>query len=62
LSRGLLDLKSRSLRWSHPELTFPPGSRYFDRGMARRDNKIGHELLAALRVETSASGIQFSIR
>jgi 3-isopropylmalate/(R)-2-methylmalate dehydratase large subunit len=58
-SRGLLDLKSRGLTVHSPELTFatPDHAISTQRGRAGT-SKIGMELLAALRVETSASGIQ----
>src|SRR6201991_1054156 len=58
-SRGLLDLKSRNMRVHNPELTFatPDHAISTQRGRAGT-SKIGMELLAALRVETSASGIQ----
>jgi 3-isopropylmalate/(R)-2-methylmalate dehydratase large subunit len=54
----LLDLKSRSLLVHNPELTFatPDHAISIARGRAGTI-KIGLELLAALRVETSASGI-----
>src|ERR1700755_1611187 len=58
-SRGLLDLKSRGLTVHNPELTFatPDHALPSARGRAGT-SKIGQELLAALRVETSASDIQ----
>src|SRR6201986_3746025 len=58
-SRGLLDLKSRGLKVHNPELTFatPDHAISTQRGRAGT-SKIGMELLATLRVETSASGIQ----
>src|SRR6201986_3427540 len=58
-SRGLLDLKSRGLGVHSPELTFatPDHAISTQRGRAGT-SKIGMELLATLRVETSASGIQ----
>ena len=58
-SRGLLDLKSRGLTVHNPELTFATPDHAISTAHARAGTiKIGLELLAALRVETSASGIQ----
>jgi 3-isopropylmalate/(R)-2-methylmalate dehydratase large subunit len=58
-SRGLLDLKSRSLRVHNPELTFATPDHAISTARGRAGtSKIGQELLAALRVETSATGIQ----
>ncbi len=58
-SRGLLDLKSRGLNVHNPELTFatPDHAVSTAQGRAGTSN-IGQELLAALRVETAASGIR----
>jgi 3-isopropylmalate/(R)-2-methylmalate dehydratase large subunit len=58
-SRGLLDLKSRNLTVHSPELTFatPDHAISTQRGRAGT-SKIGMDLLATLRVETAASGIQ----
>jgi len=58
-SRGLLDLKSRSLRVHNPELTFATPDHAISTARGRTGtSKIGQELLAALRAETSASGIE----
>jgi 3-isopropylmalate/(R)-2-methylmalate dehydratase large subunit len=58
-SRGLLDLKSRNLAVHNPELTFATPDHAISTAHGRAGtSKIGLELLAALRVETSASGIQ----
>ena len=58
-SRGLLDLKSRGLTVHNPELTFATPDHAISTAPGRVGTiKIGQELLAALRVETSASGIQ----
>jgi 3-isopropylmalate/(R)-2-methylmalate dehydratase large subunit len=58
-SRGLLDLKSRNLRVHNPELTFATPDHAISTAHGRAGTiKIGQELLAALRVETTASGIQ----
>src|SRR5580698_7964691 len=58
-SRGLLDLKSRSLSVHNPELTFATPDHAISSAHGRAGTiKIGQELLAALRAETSASGIQ----
>jgi len=57
-SRGLLDLKSRNLSVHNPELTFATPDHAVSTARGRAGTiKIGQELLAALRVETSASGI-----
>ena len=58
-SRGLLDLKSRGLSVHNPELTFATPDHAISTARGRAGTiKIGQELLAALRVETSASGIK----
>src|ERR1700752_2665969 len=58
-SRGLLDIKSRGLSVHNPELTFATPDHAISTAHGRAGtSKIGQELLAALRVETSASGIQ----
>jgi 3-isopropylmalate/(R)-2-methylmalate dehydratase large subunit len=58
-SRGLLDLKSRGLKVHNPELTFATPDHAISTAHGRAGtSKIGQELLAALRVETKASGIQ----
>jgi 3-isopropylmalate/(R)-2-methylmalate dehydratase large subunit len=58
-SRGLLDLKSRNLSVHSPELTFATPDHAISSAPGRAGtSKIGLELLAALRVETSASGIE----
>jgi len=58
-SRGLLDLKSRGLKVHNPGLTFATPDHAISTAHGRAGTiKIGQELLAALRVETSASGIQ----
>jgi 3-isopropylmalate/(R)-2-methylmalate dehydratase large subunit len=58
-SRGLLDLKGRGLSVHNPELTFATPDHAISTAPGRAGtSKIGQELLAALRVETSASGIQ----
>jgi 3-isopropylmalate/(R)-2-methylmalate dehydratase large subunit len=58
-SRGLLDLKSRNLGVHNPELTFATPDHAISSAPGRAGtSKIGQELLAALRVETSASNIQ----
>ena len=58
-SRGLLDLKSRGLSVHNPELTFATPDHAISTAHGRAGTiKIGQELLEALRVETSASGIQ----
>jgi 3-isopropylmalate/(R)-2-methylmalate dehydratase large subunit len=58
-SRGLLNLKSRNLSVHNPELTFATPDHAISTAHGRAGTiKIGQELLAALRVETTASGIQ----
>src|SRR6201986_4933521 len=58
-SRGLLDLKGRGLKVHNPELTFATPDHAISTAQGRAGtSKIGLELLAALRVETTASGIQ----
>jgi 3-isopropylmalate/(R)-2-methylmalate dehydratase large subunit len=58
-SRGLLDLKSRGLAVHNPELTFATPDHAISTAHGRAGTiKIGQELLAALRVETSATGIR----
>jgi 3-isopropylmalate/(R)-2-methylmalate dehydratase large subunit len=58
-SRGLLDLKSRNLGVHSPELTFATPDHAISSAPGRAGtSKIGLELLAALRAETSASGIE----
>jgi 3-isopropylmalate/(R)-2-methylmalate dehydratase large subunit len=58
-SRGLLDLKSRNLSVHNPELTFATPDHAISSAHGRAGTtRIGQELLAALRVETTASGIQ----
>ena len=58
-SRGLLDLKSRGLSVHNAELTFATPDHAISTAHGRAGTiKMGQELLAALRVETSASGIQ----
>jgi len=58
-SRGLLDLKRRDLSVHNPELTFATPDHAISTAQGRAGTiKIGQELLAALRVETSAAGIQ----
>src|SRR6201996_1717030 len=58
-SRGLLDLKGRGLKVHSPELTFATPDHAISSAHGRAGtSKIGLELLAALRAETSASGIQ----
>src|ERR1700712_3487034 len=57
-ARGLLDLKSRNLGVHNPELTFATPDHAISTARGRAGTiKIGQELLAALRVETSANGI-----
>src|SRR5271157_816929 len=57
-SRGLIDLKSRNLPVHNPELTFATPDHAISTAPGRAGTiKIGQELLAALRTETSASGI-----
>jgi 3-isopropylmalate/(R)-2-methylmalate dehydratase large subunit len=58
-SRGLLDLKSRGLSVHNPELIFATPDHAISTAHGRAGTiKIGQELLASLRVETTASGIQ----
>jgi 3-isopropylmalate/(R)-2-methylmalate dehydratase large subunit len=58
-SRGLRDLKSRNLSVHNPELTFATPDHAISTARGRAGTiKIGQELLAALRVETSATGIE----
>jgi 3-isopropylmalate/(R)-2-methylmalate dehydratase large subunit len=58
-SRGLLDLKSRGLEVHSPELIFATPDHAISTAQGRAGtSKIGQELLASLRVETSASGIR----
>jgi len=58
-SSGLLDLKSRGLSVHNPELTFATPDHAISTARGRAGTiKIGQELLAALRVETSATGIR----
>ena len=58
-SRGLLDLKTRNLNVHNPELTFATPDHAISTARGRAGTiKIGQELLAALRVETSAAGIE----
>src|SRR5207247_4988787 len=58
-SRGLLDLKSRGLKVHNPELTFATPDHAISTARGRAGTiKIGQELLAALRVETAATGIR----
>jgi 3-isopropylmalate/(R)-2-methylmalate dehydratase large subunit len=57
-SRGLLDIKSRGLKVHNPELTFATPDHAISSAPNRSGtSKVGLELLAALRAETSASGI-----
>jgi 3-isopropylmalate/(R)-2-methylmalate dehydratase large subunit len=58
-SRGLLDLKSRGLAVHNPELTFATPDHAISTAHGRAGTiKVGQELLAALRVETLATGIR----
>ncbi|HEY3794102.1 MAG TPA: aconitase family protein, partial [Bradyrhizobium sp.] len=58
-SRGLLDLKKRGLSVHNPELTFATPDHAISTARGRAGTiKIGQELLAALRVETAAAGIE----
>src|SRR3954470_5599469 len=58
-SRGLLDLKSRDLPVHNPELTFATPDHAISTATGRAGTiKTGLELLAGLRTETSATGIQ----
>jgi len=57
-SRGLLDLKKRGLPVHNPELIFATPDHAISTAQGRAGtSKIGQELLASLRVETSAAGI-----
>jgi 3-isopropylmalate/(R)-2-methylmalate dehydratase large subunit len=57
-SRGLIDLKSRGLPVHNPELTFATPDHAISTQRERAGtSKTGQELLAALRLETSANGI-----
>src|SRR5205085_2133788 len=57
-SRGLLDLKSRNLNVHNPELTFATPDHAISTARGRAGtSKVGEELLAGLRTETSAVGI-----
>jgi 3-isopropylmalate/(R)-2-methylmalate dehydratase large subunit len=57
-SRGLLDVKSRNLAVHNPELTFATPDHAISSAHGRAGTtRTGQELLAALRVETQASGI-----
>jgi 3-isopropylmalate/(R)-2-methylmalate dehydratase large subunit len=57
-SRGLLDLKKRNLAVHNPELIFATPDHAISTAQGRAGtSKIGQELLASLRVETSAAGI-----
>ncbi|HSR81060.1 MAG TPA: 3-isopropylmalate dehydratase large subunit [Hyphomicrobiaceae bacterium] len=57
-SRGLLDIKSRGLKVHNPELTFATPDHAISSAPNRSGtSKVGLELLAALRAETSATGI-----
>src|SRR5690242_5889910 len=58
-SRGLLDLKNRGMKVHSPELTFATPDHAISTAQGRAGtSKIGQELLATLRTETAASGIQ----
>ncbi len=58
-SRGLLDLKNRNLTVHNPELTFATPDHAISTARGRAGtSKIGQELLAGLRTETSAAGIE----
>src|SRR6201995_4558149 len=58
-ARGLLDLKSRNLSVHNPELTFATPDHAISTAGGRAGTiRIGQELLAALRVETSVAGIE----
>jgi len=57
-SRGLLDLKKRGLTVHNPELIFATPDHAISTAQGRAGtSKIGQELLASLRVETSAADI-----
>src|SRR6476660_7506773 len=58
-SRGLLDIKNRGLEVHNPELTFATPDHAISTAHGRAGtSRIGQELLAALRLETAASGIK----
>jgi 3-isopropylmalate/(R)-2-methylmalate dehydratase large subunit len=58
-SRGLLDLKNRNLPVHNPELTFATPDHAISTARGRAGtSKVGQELLAGLRTETSATGIR----
>src|SRR3954449_3728569 len=58
-SRGLLDLKNRNLPVHNPELTFATPDHAISTARGRAGtSKVGLELLAGLRTETSATGIR----
>jgi len=58
-SRGLLDLKGRNLAVHNPELTFATPDHAISTARGRAGtSKVGLELLAGLRTETSATGIR----
>jgi 3-isopropylmalate/(R)-2-methylmalate dehydratase large subunit len=58
-SRGLLDLKKRNLSVHNPELTFATPDHAISTAHGRAGTiQIGQDLLAALRVETAAAGIE----
>jgi len=58
-SRGLLDLKARGLTVHNPELTFATPDHAISSAPGRVGTiKVGLELLAALRTETAAAGIE----
>src|SRR6195952_4189384 len=58
-SRGLIDLKSRNLAVHNPELTFATPDHAISTARGRAGtSKVGQELLAGLRTETSAVGIR----
>jgi 3-isopropylmalate/(R)-2-methylmalate dehydratase large subunit len=58
-SLGLLDLKRRNLSVHNPELTFATPDHAISTAHGRAGtSKIGQELLAGLRTETSAAGIE----
>src|SRR6195952_3236148 len=58
-SRGLLDLKKRGLTVHNPELTFATPDHAISTAHGRAGTiQIGKDLLAALRAETSATGIE----
>ena len=58
-SRGLLDLKSRNLKVHNPELTFATPDHAISTARGRAGtSEVGQELLAGLRTETLAVGIE----